>query len=183
MLAMKKITKYAIPVIVPLLSILYGLADIFGWTDYITGRAHATAGLQRLKHGNGYPETYIYHDEKEFCAMKRSIDRNTRNAQVAVNNKIQPPSLISVDGGLTRRGPTPPEWPINVDTPESAQIMYIYGQERGKGGGTATWVGSILEMRQWIETSRNRERFWVMVVMISILSAWIGIIEARKKTG
>ena len=177
---MKKITKYAIPIIVPLLSILYGLADTFGWTDYFTGRALATAGLYRLKHGNGYPETYIYPAEKEFRAMRPFIDRNTRNPQVAINNKIQPPSVISVDGGLTRRGPTPPEWPINVDTPESAQIMYIYGQERGKGRGTATWVASILEMRQWIETSRNRERFWVTVVMISILSAWIGIIEARR---
>ena len=179
---MKKITKYAIFAIVPLLSILYGLADICGWTDYIRGRTLATAGLYRLKYGNGYPQTYIYHDEKEFRAMKSFIDSNTKNPQVAINNKIQPLSLISVDGGLTRRGPSPPEWPINVDTPESAQIMYIYGQERGKGGGTATWVGSILDMRQWIETSRSRERFWVTVVMISILSAWIGITKA-KKTG
>jgi hypothetical protein len=179
---MKKITKYAIPVIVPILSILYGIADTFGWTDYLTGRTLATTGLYRLTHGNGYPETIIYHDEKEFRAMRYFIDRYTRHPQVAINNKIQPPSLISVDGGLTRRGQTPPEWPVNVDTPESAQIMYIYGQEKGKGGGAATWVGSILEMRQWIEESRNKERFWVAVVMISILSIWFGIVEA-KKTG
>ena len=172
--------KYIVPAIVPLLSILYGLADTYGWTDRLTGRTQAIAGLHRLTHGNGYPVTFITANETEFCPLIRYINKNSRNPQIGINNSITNPSTITIDGGLTRKGPTPVEWPVNVDTPESSHILVIYGQDPNNSGGMATWAGSVLEVRQWIESSRNRERFWVSVFAVSFLSIWIGTIKAKK---
>lgn len=121
---------------------MYGVADTYGWNDHVFGRFLADQGIRRLKYGNGYPETWISHDEIEFGPLRRFIDKNSRNPKIK-NKQLPEPVLITVDGGLSRRGVTPTDWPPNFDTPESSQVMFIYDIKPGEGKKKAAWVGSI----------------------------------------
>ena len=38
------------------------------------------------------------------------------------------------------------------------------------------WVGSVGDVRRWIEDDRNRERFWVSTVLIGMLSIGLAIV-------
>lgn len=56
--------------------------------------------------------------------------------------------------------------------------MYLYNIRKediqGKQSGKTTWVGSVADIRTWIDESRNCERFWITTILLSMLS--VGVI-------
>jgi|GEM_PF-4379520 len=69
-------------------------------------------------------------------------------------------------------------------TPDTAQVMYIYGvTKKGDNTGKGTWVGNLGDVRHWIEDSRDRERFWVTTVLLSLLSMWVAFLGLKSEKG
>lgn len=92
-------------------------------------------------------------------------------------------TLISVDGGGLIKWDTPIDWPNNRTLSKEAQIMLIYNQPRNNPSnemGKATWVGSIGEVNSWISEEKNNERFYVTVVLLSLLSIIISFLAYKK---
>jgi len=71
---LRRLAYFATPSLVPLITVLYGVGDhLHWWWDDLTGRTAALSGWDRLIHGNGYPETFIYNDEAEFAPLAEII--------------------------------------------------------------------------------------------------------------
>jgi hypothetical protein len=179
---MKMILKYLIPCIIPLLSLAYGFGDHFQCWDNISGRTMMYRAYERLL-GDGYPESFIYSDEPEFLPLEQLINKNTKNKQLSEMLKNgEHPSLISIDGGMMMRSKAPNNWPKSNFVPEPSIIFCFYGTgNKDNDEGIVMWAGSIGELKDWIEERRNKERFWISTVFISILGIWLGIITSRDE--
>lgn len=168
--------------LIPVLTIIYGLGDYFNWWDDLKGRTAAIQGWDRLIHGSGYPNSWIYHDEPEFRALEKIINPRTKNPKLqAIIKEGIHPSLITIDGGRTQKANIPEEWPFSTFTPDTALILYVYGITREGGEGKLTWGCSAGELMRWIDEHRNKERFYFSTILISILAIWIAIFSTKRE--
>jgi len=174
--------KFVFPCLIPILTITYGVGDHLQWWDKLSGRHSALIGWERLIHGNGYPENYIYKDESEFIHLEKVINKNTTNKKIIklIESKIRP-TAISIDGGGAKKHKVPEDWPQTLFIPENSQILYLYSVAEESAPRKLSWVGSASDLRRWIAESKNTERFWVTTVLFSILSIWVGIFTLLKK--
>lgn len=102
-------------------------------------------GLSRLVHGDGYPETWIFQDEKEFHALERIISPKTKNQKLkAIIKQGLRPSCISIDGGQTQKANIPPDWPSATFTPDTAYVLYLFRVDR-EGGRMGRQPGRVLQ--------------------------------------
>lgn len=179
---MKKVYKCLILCLIPILTIVYGIGDYEGWWDKISGRTDALAGWNKLLNGDGYPKAWIYQDEKEFKPLKRIINHNTINPKLRkILDEGYEPTIIVIDGGLAQKELVPKDFPQSIFVPDSAYIMYLFETFPKSGKGKGTWVGSARDLRLWIDEDRNRERFLVSTVFLSVLAIWMAVVTAIQK--
>ncbi|MFH0857444.1 MAG: hypothetical protein V1848_01720 [Candidatus Magasanikbacteria bacterium] len=162
------------------MSITYACGDLYGWWDRISGRQDIIDGYTRLISGEGYPGGWIYKDEKCFFHLYKFIIHNTENKEVlALENLGIKPSLITIDGGGIKKWSVPEDWPDSSSTAPEAQILLGYPQEPEKIREIKkiTWAGQVSDLNIWIDNARNKERFWVSIVLVTVLSIILSIAE------
>ena len=180
---MRYIRKYIIPCLIPILTIAYGSGDYAGWWDALRGRNNAIAGLDKLLNGDGYPESFIYHDEVEYAALVRIINRRTRNTKLRVTlDDGYKPTFISIDGTLAQKEEVPEDFPQSTFVSESAYILYFFMESPKSNKGKATWACSARDLRLWIDEDRNQERFIVSNIFMSIITIWIAVVGVIRKS-
>ena len=94
------------------------------------------------------------------------------------------PTLIAADGGDAKKWSTPKDWPTALTIPMEAQIMFVYGMVRNDheiDQGNTTWVGSLYELKNWIDLDLERQRFLFSVVLTSVLAIGVGILDSINK--
>lgn len=177
----RKLLPYVIPAIVPVLTLLYGFGEHFSWWDKLSGRTAALAGWQRLMSNKGYPVSWIYSDEPEFLPLEKIINRwTTSHEAVPVIGAGIHPSLISRSDIQTLTTKVPENWPNPTFVPDTVPVMFLYNVTREGGQGKVARIGSLGDIRRWIDESRNQERFYVSTVLLSLLSIGVAIIGATR---
>ena len=170
--------------IIPFLSITYGFGELYGWWDSISGRGTILEYYQRLLHGNGYPKSFIYDDEVGFKVICSYIEEKTSNHQIhKLSSQGFEPTLITIDGSGSKKWPTPKDWPDAITFPIDAQILFLYGMKKGNteiAEGKAAWTGPIYELKNWLDSWLDKQRFWVTVFLVSILSVIISLPDLLK---
>lgn len=178
----KKIIAFLLPILVPSLGLIYASADYYGLTDKLTLRQKASDGLNLLLYGNGYPNAFIGPADPEFDALKKIIDANTRNPKILkVIKEGYEPMEITIEGTYAQWGNVPEDWEQRIVIPDESQVMYLYDSDQDGNANKTSWVGRASDIRAWIESHRNRERFLVSTVLFTILSLWVGV-ALRKKS-
>lgn len=175
-----KIIKIISLLAVPLISITYACGDLYGWWDKISGRQDVIDGYNRLVSGKGYPEGWIFKDEKDFFPLYKFIIDNTKNEKVlALEDQGFEPSLITIDGGGVKKWIAPEDWPDPASTAPETQIIlgYPLEPEKIREIKKATWAGQIADLNSWIDNARNKERFWVATFLFTLLGITLSIIE------
>jgi len=171
--------------LIPLLSIIYGFGEIYHWWDILSGRQNILLCYERLSSGKGYPKSWIFEGENDFEDLKNYIQDRTKNSQIhQLKLQGKEPSLISVDGGGFIKWSVPKDWPISTKVPPESQILFIYGtfeKDKSMNHGKTTWVGSLNELNGWLNEDLEKQRFWVTIFLISILSLLFGLLEFLKK--
>ena len=161
--------------VVSLVSLVFALGEQFGWWDELTGRAIAKIGVARLYSAEGYPKTWIYSDRSEdqavFDALEKRINRHTSNKTVRnLASQGNRPWLITVGGSPFQLKDLKPGWKSAVYS-DVHPVMYIYKVEGSEmGNGKAARVATLGELSKWLENEQANRRFWVISVLIGILS-------------
>lgn len=188
---MWKRTRLIVAFIVSVVSLAYAIADYVGLADKISGRAAAYSGLARLSSTKGFPDVIIFNDEKEFQPLLKLIISNTKDQQLhALLKQGELPTAIARLGGPIT---VPGAGEANIDFDprfvlDSSPIMvgfhyYKYGAEKGIPDSKRIGrpVGNLKELRNWIDSSRDRERFIISSVLIGILSLLVVAMEWRSE--
>jgi len=178
---MKRFLRYFFPILVSLLTLVYGVGEYLEWWDKISGRAAALAGLERVRSPRNFPVAFIYADEPEFGPLERFINRRTQNMELQRRLRSgERPSLITRVGGGTLGTPVPKDWPESKFVPDTAPIVYVFGVRRPQISQDTQWVGTVAEVRQWVDRHRESERFLVSTVLIGLLSIVVVVLEAIR---
>ncbi len=77
----------------------------------------------------------------------------------------------------------PKEWPNPKFVPDSSPVGFVYGDSRLPGKiyeKDLKPIGNLGDVRQWINDSRNRERFIVVSVLIGVLSLTVALLDFSK---
>ena len=86
-------------VIPPLLAISYAYMEHYGLIDKITGRKKAIEAVDRIKSGTGFPESWLFNDERDrkiFAALEKRLSRQTKSEKIRqVLSKGIKPSCIA----------------------------------------------------------------------------------------
>jgi hypothetical protein len=179
---MKKISRYIFIYSIPLLSLLYGIGDYQKWWDVLSGRQLAESGIERLATGEGYPKSWIYSRDKEFGGLLTVINYGTKNQ--AFRDRLRKgirPSLITFTAAQRQKINVPSDWPSFYELSPSALVLCCYGESKGKfKKEDAIWVGSISEVNRWVDSHRNRERFWVTTILLGLLSLLVAFFEGLR---
>lgn len=160
----------------PIIAFMYKILDYYGFWAWITNRNHALEGIRRLKSGKGYPDSWIYNDDKdkkEFNALYRRIKRNTKNAQIkAILKEGHVPSLISIAGEPIVIKGLEPKCPLEhkISYIGNHPIMLIFNVDRSGGKGKGGRCCSLEELEGWINNEKRLWDFWAGVVVLSVLS-------------
>lgn len=160
----------------PLLAIVYAHLEHFGKLDQWCGRKAAIEGLNRLKSASGYPDSWIYNDEKDlalFTALEKRISKKTQVERVRkVLTDGHRPSCITIGGGPIPIAGVPPEW-------ESAQkaaytsahsVMYLFGVTRAGGNGKAERVCTLGELEKWLTDEKDARKYYLGAVALGLIS-------------
>ena len=92
-------------------------------------------------------------------------------------------------GTLPDVGDSLPEgWPNPRFAPEFLPVIYVYGhtkeemlRQRGFSEKSSLPVGTLGDIRCWIEDSRNQERFIFTTAIIGLLSIAVIILDITKR--
>jgi|GEM_PF-3767545 len=185
---MKRILRITFPLLIPVLSLVYAFGAYCKWWDYLSGRTVAAHGLRKLASPSGYPETIIFDDEPEFKDLLNLILCNTDNHKaINLHRKGTSPSAIVRVGGTLRPevGDKLPEgWPNPKFAPASSPVAFAYNYFRPGGRSISKEniepIANLGDLRQWINDSRNRERFIVSCVLIGLLSIVVVVLDVTR---
>jgi hypothetical protein len=184
---MNKKIRIIIPLLVPIVSLIYAVGDYSNWWDKLSGRTAALEGVQRLASPRNYPDIIIFDDEAEFKNLFSYIISKTDNKEVIhlYRKGIFPTAILRVGGTLKPDvGDNLPDgWPNPKFAPASSPIGFAYGHSRPPGkldGSNLKPIGSLGDLRQWINDSRNRERFILASVLIGVLSLTVAFLDLSK---
>lgn len=163
-----------IPLLIPIIATSYGIGDYLSWWDDLRGRTAALAGIERLASGE-QGLVFIYADEKEFPALVNLINSRTENPDVRSGSnayQFRHPSAIARLEEPLKLTPLPKNWPPSFYLPDATPVIYTYGvtREIKSEEWISAHVGTIGHVRRWINEERDRERFFVLTVLIGILS-------------
>jgi len=146
--------------------------------------------LFRLSSPKGFPEIIIFNDEREFSPLIKLIMSNTSNQQVKIlyKNGKTPTAIVRLGGTLSPPGAWAKKLPkVDFDprfAPDTSPVIVFYNYTR-KGPRDnipederiAKSVCNLGNIRQWIDDSRNRERFLVSTLLIGLLSIVVATFE------
>jgi hypothetical protein len=184
---MNKKIRISITLLVPILSLFYAIGDHNNWWDKLSGRTAALGGVQRLASPRNYPDIIVFDDEAEFKDLFSYIISFTYNKEVIdlYRKGILPTAILRVGGTLKPDvGDNLPDgWPNPKFAPASSPIGFAYNFSKPPGSldsGKLKPVGSLGDLRQWINDSRNRERFIVTSVLMGVLSLIIAFLDLSK---
>jgi hypothetical protein len=169
---------------VAILSMLYAVGDFCGWWDRLAGRDNCRRAVSRLASTKGFPESFIYKGETEFDDLLRLAERKTQN-EVA-KSQLHSKSVVYFTRGdisISFKGRLPEEYPNQYLVPDISPVLAATGvlrKDKGVNGGTAFWLGTIGDFRQWIDETRASERFWVQSVLLGLLSISIALLDFRS---
>jgi hypothetical protein len=181
-----KIFRLILPIMVPALSLVYACGDFYGWWDQLRGRSNAIEGVQALSSPNGFPDIIIYSDESGFKELFALITHKTENKKVIELNKDgKVPTAIFRAGGTLQPdvGKLPSNWPNPKFAPTSSPVAVAYGWSRSEAsidGNKVEPVGQLGDLSEWINESRNRERFIVSSILIGLLSIAVVILDITR---
>ncbi len=187
---MNKQIRIILTILIPSLTIIFATFEYAGLSDKLSGRKLALDGFSRLSSPIGYPEIIIFNDEREFSPLIKLIMSNTSNQEVKnryKNGKI-PTAIVRVGGTLSPPGTLDKGFlKDGFDprfAPDTSPVLVFYNYTR-KGPRSdvpeseriAKAVCNLGNIRQWIDNSRNRERFLVSTLLIGLLSIVVAAFE------
>lgn len=180
--SMKSLSRISLPLLVPVLGILYGAGDFFHIWDQLTGREYALAAYERFSSNKNFPTIIIHDNEPEFMGVYRFIVNHTGSVEVRElhSKKIFPQHMVRVGGtmGHDIEKDSPKTWPSPRFVPEASPVAFIYPKVSDKD--VIFRVSSVGEIKQWAEKSRETERFWVTTILIGLLSIIMVVIEQLR---
>jgi hypothetical protein len=170
----KEKLRIVVLISIPLVSFLYGFGEFFQIWDRITGREAATDGYNRLQTGSGYPKILISRGDPEFEPLLKLIFKHSDNTEAS---KYQ--SEGHVPSAITRAFIRKPSMSGMYQPDMSFVCVFFETKDENCKN-----IGTMPELLQWIEGSRNKEHFYVNTVLIfllSILTAWYEIRKDRPR--
>lgn len=196
--------KYILNLSILLVTIVYGSGDYFGWWDRMSGRSAAIEGYNILSNKSVPILSKKYH-QVYFSSLTRVITQKTKNHKIRerIRDKEFPMLLTRIGAPIKpMHGDPLPERFSNPDyVPDSLPVVYVYFDENidlhsenlnSKSPGDLLMsvpvqsiepIGTLSDLRRWIEEARNRERFVASIVLIGLLSFvafWNDFIDDRS---
>ena len=130
-----RVFRLILPILVPVLSLIYSFGDYFSWWDQLRGRTFASAGVQELSSPNGFPDIIIYDDEINFESLLKLILHKTKNQRVVELYKAGrvPAAIFRVGGTLKPNvgDKLPSNWPNPKFAPSSCVFRSIPAGDSG----------------------------------------------------
>jgi hypothetical protein len=183
---MKKL-RIMLPLLIPVLSLIYACGDYYSWWDHLRGRIIQAEGVQRLSSHKGFPDIMIFDDETIFEDLLKLIKHNTENQKVIdlFKNGTSPTAIIRVGGTLQPDvgDNLPSKWPNPKFAPASSPVAVVYNYHRPPGtidGDDIEPIGNLGDLRDWIVDSRNRERFVVYSLLMGLLSIAVVVLDQTR---
>ena len=186
---MKKL-RIILPLLIPVLSLIYACGDHYSWWDHLRGRIIAAEGVQRLSSPKGFPDIMIFDDETIFEVLLKLILHKTENQKVIdlFKNGTSPTVIVRVGGTLRPDvgDNLPLEWPNPKFAPASSPVAVAYNYHRpirpigGIDGNDIEPIGNLGDLRDWIVDSRNRERFVVSSFLIGLLTIAVVVLDLTR---
>lgn len=191
---MRKFIRNSLTSIILLITLVYGVGDYFKWWDNVRGRTLAIEGWKILANNSvSIKDVFINAHEQEFQQLEKIILANTKNGKIIEKHRsgINPFSITRIGSPLkpSYGDELPKGFPNPRYVPESLPVIYVYFdpkikifpevlQEKNNAGkkvmsvpvNSTEPVGTLGDIRRWIEDSRNQERFYVTIILISFLS-------------
>lgn len=170
-------------ILAPFVTLLYKFLGYNKWIDKATGRKLRISGLKRLQTCTGYPDSWIFDDDKdtaEFTALMKSIKSNTKSEKLkTVFKEGHLPTLIVTAGDPYQISGIDSKWNLQEKTYYSSNhpVMVIFGVNRQGGNGKGEKACTLGELEKWIEDEKKTREFWIGTFAISLLS--IGLTLGR----
>ncbi len=179
-----KIFKIILILLVPILTILYGCGDYFGFWDVLSGRTNALTSYNRLSSTKGYPEIYIKDSNKEFPKLYKFLIKHIQEPSIQNLNKqgLMPKAIVRLGGtmGHELKKQMPPDYPDVRFVSDTLPILFIYEYTREKDN--AIRACSLGDLKNLIEKLRNRENFLVLTLLLGLLSIIVAVLEIKEKS-
>ncbi len=185
-----KNVRIILPLLIPVLSLLYACGDHCGWWDRFRGRTIVAEGIQRLSSPKGFPDIVIPDDEPIFNDLLRLILHNTNNQKVIDLSKrgTSPTTIVRIGGTLRPDvgDNLPTEWPNPKFAPASSPVAVLYNYQRPSmpigtiDEDNVEPIGNLGDLTNWIIDSRNRERFVVSTFLIGLLSIAVVVLDLTR---
>jgi hypothetical protein len=176
-----------LPLMIAALTLIYGILDYSGIMDKWRGRTAAMALWERLSTVPSGDSVIIFNDNKYFTDGVALMIKYTRNSRIQeMNSQDIIPTAIARLGGISLPpgiGQMPPwdsisRFYASPSSPVSVAYNYTYND---RGGGWGQPLGSLGEIVDWTNESREGERFFVYTILLGILSIVVAIQEIKKK--
>jgi len=166
--------------IVPFLSLLYGVGDYYNLWDHLFGRKAAMDGYRRLSQLFGPSGLIIEQREPEYAAVYKILVSYTTNKTIQEFHRLgkRPHSITRVGGpmGADLTKQIPEGWPDVRFVPGTLPLIFVYGDPH-KGSGKAFRVGTLDELREGLAKSKATERFFVTTILIGLLSVILALLN------
>jgi len=180
--------KYG-PRVLSLLTIVvglfYGVGDYAGWWDQLSGRSTVTDVCREFTYNTGYPHIFVRTSDPRFSTVYSFLASRTRyrpvsdwyragkkpNAVCRLGFPFKPPGADNIPG-----------WPDPSYCLPTTPVGFIYDPDSlSKDSRDSVYLVCTLgDIDGWITRSRDTERFWITVVILSLLATAVIWLEWRS---
>ena len=186
---MRKSVIKAIPLIIVIITIFYLIGDNYMWWDKISMRNEITKIWEKLSYTRGGRRIIFLSSEEDYKVFYKFLDDNfdlgKKKKEKNFNNEYS--AIARLGGTLDQALYTviPEGWPKMRWATQTSPIIYINGMkivDKNKGFSieNVLYITSLGEIRECIEKNRNSERFYIMSLLIGLLSLVVAINEMKK---
>ena len=137
--------------------------------------------VERIDNGGGYPNSWIYNDQKDaedFEALLRLAKKYSHNKAIVKRiRQGESPSLIIPAGEPDLIKGVPDSWPQEERyfySDNHPVLLFFnfnrFDAQKGIGPEFSEKIGSIGDLRHWIEEKKFRIRYWLGVVVVCLIS-------------
>lgn len=186
---MNKILRKYLSLAVALSAITYATGDYLAWWDGLTGRADIILVLNRLTYNQGGSKVWVFDDEIDMRKVMNFIcDYTIDDSLVSLTNQDRLPSAFSRMGYATKPdiGDHPEGWPSLYIAYPTSPVVAVYEYSRGQMShmepidfNKTAFVGTLIDLTDWVEQDRSRERFWIGTLLLSLLSLAVSIYDKK----
>ncbi|MDZ4723044.1 MAG: hypothetical protein SGI97_03945 [candidate division Zixibacteria bacterium] len=175
--------------IIAAVSFGYPIADYSGIMDWLRGRQGALEIWERLSLVQSGDSVIVFNDEPCFGKGIEFLITNSQNAEIRkYKDEGIVFSAIARVGGVAR----PPGTENMTDlqdkitrfyaSPSSPLILGFDYTRKDRDSGKGLPLGSLGEIIEWVNESRESERFVVYTLLVGALSLIVAFKELRKST-